>query len=82
MMGGRPTRAEAAVSPLEVWGGVECSVVRVGGGWRDQVIETGHHDRPGDLDLIAAARHPDTALPRAVGTAGARPGGSFRLVLA
>ena len=45
----------ATAAPLELWGGVECSVVRVGGGWRDQVVETGHHGRPGDLDLIAAA---------------------------
>lgn len=41
--------------PLELWGGVECSVVRVGEGWRDQVSETGHDERTGDLDLIAAA---------------------------
>ncbi len=41
-------------APLELWGGVECSVVHAGGRWRDQVRETGHHDRPGDLGLIAA----------------------------
>jgi dTDP-4-dehydrorhamnose reductase len=46
---------EAGVTSLELWGGVECSVVRVGEGWRDQVVETGHHERPGDLDLIVAA---------------------------
>ena len=51
---GQPSPASAAF-PLELWGGVECSVVRVGGTWRDQVAETGHHGRPGDLDLIAAA---------------------------
>ncbi|MCW8087325.1 family 1 glycosylhydrolase [Sabulicella glaciei] len=38
---------------LELWGGVECTVLRSGGVWRDQVHETGHHDREGDLDLIA-----------------------------
>ncbi|WP_207540208.1 family 1 glycosylhydrolase [Sabulicella rubraurantiaca] len=38
---------------LEIWGGVECTVLRSGGVWRDQVLETGHHDREGDLDLIA-----------------------------
>ena len=37
-----------------MWGGVECSVVRVGDAWRDQVRETGHHDRLDDLDRIAA----------------------------
>lgn len=38
---------------LEMWGGVECSVVRVGDAWRDQVRETGHHERMCDLDRIA-----------------------------
>lgn len=38
----------------EVWGGVECSVVRVGGGYRNQFEETGHQQSPGDLDAIAA----------------------------
>jgi len=50
------TRLNVAVSPpLELWGGVECTVVRVGSGWRDQVVETGHADRPGDLELVAGA---------------------------
>lgn len=39
--------------PLEVWGGLECSVVRVGEDLRDQFRETGHHDRPGDLAAVA-----------------------------
>ena len=42
----------AGTSRLELWGGVECTIVRVGDRWRDQTIETGHHDRPGDIDLI------------------------------
>ena len=38
-----------------MWGGVECSVVRIGNEWRDQVCETGHHDRGmRDLDLLGA----------------------------
>ena len=41
------------MGPLELWGGLECSVVRLGNTWRDQVRETGHHDRDGDLQLIA-----------------------------
>ena len=41
-------------APLQAWGGVECSVVHVGDRWRDQVRETGHHDRLDDLDRIAA----------------------------
>ena len=44
---------QVGAAPLALWGGVECSVVRVGDTWRDQVRETGHHGRPGDLDRIA-----------------------------
>ena len=40
-------------APLEVWGGVECSVVRVGDTIRNQLQDTGHFHRPGDIDLIA-----------------------------
>jgi beta-glucosidase/6-phospho-beta-glucosidase/beta-galactosidase len=39
---------------LELWGGIECSALRVGTLWRDQVRETGHHRRSTDLDRIAA----------------------------
>jgi dTDP-4-dehydrorhamnose reductase len=39
---------------LELWGGIECTVVRIGDRWRDQVHETGHHIRGDDLDRIAA----------------------------
>ncbi|GAA0739620.1 NAD-dependent epimerase/dehydratase family protein [Sphingomonas sp. ABOLD] len=42
------------MSPLELWGGAECTVNRVGDRYRDQTIETGHHDRLEDLDRIAA----------------------------
>jgi dTDP-4-dehydrorhamnose reductase len=41
-------------SPLEVWGGLECTVVRIGDRFRNQIVETGHSDRPADLDAIAA----------------------------
>ncbi|WP_299567041.1 family 1 glycosylhydrolase [Enterovirga sp.] len=40
--------------PLEIWGGLECTVVRIGDRFRDQLVETGHRERPGDLDLVAA----------------------------
>lgn len=40
--------------PLELWGGVECSIVRVGDDFRDQVVETGHFDRLSDIDAMAA----------------------------
>lgn len=39
--------------PLELWGGVECTVVRIGDSYRDQVVETGHATRLADLDAIA-----------------------------
>jgi dTDP-4-dehydrorhamnose reductase len=38
---------------LELWGGPECTVNRVGDRFGDQLVETGHHERDGDLDLIA-----------------------------
>jgi beta-glucosidase/6-phospho-beta-glucosidase/beta-galactosidase len=41
-------------SRLEVWGGLECSRIRVADQIRDQIIDTGHSARPGDLDLIAS----------------------------
>ena len=41
-------------SAVELWGGLECSVIRVGGDLRDQLRETGHHDRTTDLEAVAA----------------------------
>jgi dTDP-4-dehydrorhamnose reductase len=56
---GRP----AAPQPLELWGGVECTVVRVGDEFRNQLVETGHSARLSDLDAMAklgvkAVRYP------------------------
>ena len=45
--------ADGAKAPLELWGGIECSIVRIGETWRDQIAETGHRDRIDDIDLIA-----------------------------
>ncbi len=39
---------------LELWGGHECTVNRVRDRFRDQTRETGHQDRPSDLDAFAA----------------------------
>lgn len=52
-----------AAPPLELWGGVECSLVRVGDEYRDQVVETGHSARIVDIDAMAelgikAVRYP------------------------
>lgn len=49
-----PVSAIATLAPLQLWGGLECTVARIGDQFRNQIRETGHHDRPGDLDLIAA----------------------------
>ncbi|MCB4823951.1 family 1 glycosylhydrolase [Roseicella aerolata] len=38
---------------LELWGGIECTVLRVGDAWRDQLREGGHYDRLADLDVVA-----------------------------
>ncbi|CCV05646.1 dTDP-4-dehydrorhamnose reductase (fragment) [Mesorhizobium metallidurans STM 2683] len=38
---------------LEMWGGVECSIVRIHETTRNQLIDTGHIHRIADLDLIA-----------------------------
>ncbi|WP_313001931.1 hypothetical protein [Brevundimonas sp.] len=40
--------------PLEIWGGPECSLNRVGDVFRDQIGLTGHDDREGDLDRFAS----------------------------
>jgi dTDP-4-dehydrorhamnose reductase len=38
---------------LELWGGYECTVNRVGDEWFDQTLRSGHEDRIEDLQLIA-----------------------------
>jgi dTDP-4-dehydrorhamnose reductase len=38
---------------LELWGGLECSVVRVGDDLRDQFRDTGHDERLADLEAVA-----------------------------
>ncbi|MDF1502619.1 family 1 glycosylhydrolase [Roseisolibacter sp. H3M3-2] len=38
----------------EVWAGVECTVNRVGERYFDQLARNGHHDRPDDVDRLAA----------------------------
>jgi dTDP-4-dehydrorhamnose reductase len=38
---------------VELWGGIECTLNRVGDRWFDQIERSGHAHRAGDLDLIA-----------------------------
>ncbi len=50
-------------SPIELWGGVECTVNRVGDSYIDQLDRTGHTQRLSDFDLfknlgIKALRQP------------------------
>lgn len=42
------------MNKLELWGGPECTVNRVGRAFRDQLRETGHEGRIEDLDRYAA----------------------------
>jgi dTDP-4-dehydrorhamnose reductase len=50
----RERRARFASPPLELWGGIECSLVRVGDDFRNQVEETGHRARLSDIDAMAS----------------------------
>jgi dTDP-4-dehydrorhamnose reductase len=50
-------------TPLPIWGGLECTVARIGDVYRDELAETGSLERAGDiaaiLDLgISALRYP------------------------
>jgi dTDP-4-dehydrorhamnose reductase len=52
-----------AESALELWGGIECTVNRVGDRFIDQLERGGHAERDADLDLLASlgirtARYP------------------------
>ena len=39
---------------IALWGGVECTINRVGDRFLDQLEHCGHYTRPGDIDAIAA----------------------------
>jgi dTDP-4-dehydrorhamnose reductase len=47
------TISPGEASPVELWGGAECTIVRLGDSWRDQAAETGHRDRRDDVERIA-----------------------------
>jgi dTDP-4-dehydrorhamnose reductase len=42
------------ISPPEIWGGIECTVNRIGDGYRDQLTYSGHYERDDDIDEIAS----------------------------
>ena len=37
-----------------IWGGIECTINRIGDEYKDQLKYSGHYDRPGDIEAIAA----------------------------
>ena len=49
-----PAPADPLRPPLELWGGLECTVARIRDVFRDQIRETGHFDRLHDLNRLAA----------------------------
>lgn len=46
-------RLDLSSKPIEIWGGVECSVVRIEDTIHDQLIMNGHEERITDLELFA-----------------------------
>ncbi len=40
----------------EMWGGIECTINRIGDSFRDQLKYTGHYEREDDIDKIAQLR--------------------------
>lgn len=40
--------------PPELWGGLECTINRIGDNYRDQLSYANHYNRPEDLDIIAS----------------------------
>ena len=50
----QPKEQSVPAARLEMWGGVECTVNRVGDQWFDQLVRTGHDARVADLVKFAA----------------------------
>lgn len=46
-------KAKKSNTPIEIWGGIECTVNRVGDQYFDQLKRSGHYDRSIDLSLFA-----------------------------
>jgi dTDP-4-dehydrorhamnose reductase len=49
----RMTEDRRGAPPLELWGGAECTIVRLNDDYRDQAEETGHRARRDDMARIA-----------------------------
>lgn len=65
------------MSPLELWVGPECTVNRVGDGWRDQLAETGFANRLDDIDRIASLGARRMRLPLLWERCATQPDGPF-----
>lgn len=50
---GQAMKPADAAGPLELWGGLECTVARIHDHYRNQIEETGHGHRSNDLQAIA-----------------------------
>ena len=66
---------------LELWGGIECTIARIGDTFRNQLAETGHWDRFDDLGLIASLGIRTIRYPTPVGGACAGRGRAARFQL-
>src|SRR3954462_11838022 len=51
---GAPSGGHEVAPQIEIWGGPECSFVRIGDRVADQFERSGHHSRLEDLDLFAS----------------------------
>src|SRR5215210_5215386 len=45
---------DSGALPLELWGGVECTINRIGDRYLDQIALSAHDRRPDDLERFAA----------------------------
>ncbi|CAN5367379.1 family 1 glycosylhydrolase [soil metagenome] len=52
-MNKQTVKTPSTMAKLALWGGIECTVNRVGDVYQDQVLRTGHQDRLADLDCLA-----------------------------
>lgn len=77
-----PNAGLGAAPPLELWGGVECSVVRIGDDYRNQVVDTGHSARLDDIDAIAQLGVKAVRYPILWGNGGAGKSGRVGLLVA
>src|SRR5690349_18334375 len=48
------SRIKAPYCNPEIWGGIECTINRIKDEYSDQLFETGHYSRPGDIDHLAS----------------------------